>query len=275
MNPEAGMSWEDAVQSLRERPEARALVEACYFDDPLLAAAERYRASSEWAAVRKWIGLPPGKALDLGAGRGIAAYAFAKDGWTTTALEPDASELVGAGAIRSLADAASLAINITESWGEKLPYSAAHFDVVHCRQALHHARDLKQLCAEIGRVLKPGGVLIATREHVISRREDLPIFLASHPLHKLYGGENAYLLSEYLDAIRGAGIDITRCLNPRESDINLHPETTGSVKRRIAGRFGLPDERWIPDFALKFAGAISTAPGRIYTFVGRKRGARA
>ena len=55
------------------------------------------------------------------------------------------------------------------------------------------------MCEEVARVLKPGGTFIATREHVISKKEDLPVFLANHPLHRFYGGENAFVLQKYLD----------------------------------------------------------------------------
>ncbi len=34
-------------------------------------------------------------------------------------------------------------------------------------------------CREFFRVLKPGGRLIAVREHVISSKNDLPVFLTS------------------------------------------------------------------------------------------------
>ena len=60
---------------------------ACFFDDPLAAAAERYYRSSEWAAVRALLPPRPGLALDLGSGRGISAYALARDGWRVVALE--------------------------------------------------------------------------------------------------------------------------------------------------------------------------------------------
>src|SRR3989304_10231248 len=97
------MTWEEAVLWLKQQPDQTELVKACFFDDPLIETAERYYKSSEWEAVRELIPNPQGKALDLGAGRGISSYALAKDGWDTTALEPDKSKIVGAGAIRSLA----------------------------------------------------------------------------------------------------------------------------------------------------------------------------
>lgn len=270
MNAEKKMTWEEAVLWLREQPNQAELVKACFYDDPLIEAAQRYYESTEWKSVRKLLTSPPGTALDLGAGRGISSYAFARDGWDTVALEPDPSDVVGAGAIRSLAREARLDIRVEETWGEKLPFKEETFDVVYCRAVLHHAKDLKALCKEVGRVLKKGGRFIATREHVISRREDLAVFLESHPLHHLYGGENAYLLKEYLSAIRDAGIEFEHILNPIESDINLFPETVISFKAYIAKRIGLPWPQAIPDILLKVLGSCNKQPGRLYTFVGRQ-----
>ena len=255
---------------LRAQPEHLALVQACFYDDPLLGAAERYHSSTEWKAIQKLISLPRGNALDIGAGRGISAFALAKDGWTTVALEPDPSSVVGSAAIRSLAADAGVQIQVVETWGEALPFESRSFDLVHVRQALHHARDLTQLCREIGRVLKPGGTVIATREHVISSRRDLDEFLRNHPLHALYGGENAFLLEEYLEALRRAGITLSNVFNPLESDINLYPETKASVKTRIARKLRLPFASLIPDALLSLRGKLMDSPGRLYTFVGRK-----
>jgi SAM-dependent methyltransferase len=262
------LSWEDAVTWLKTQPDQIDLVRACFYDDPLIESARRYRDSSEWRAVREFL-TTTGRALDLGAGRGIASYALAKDGWQVTALEPDSSAMVGANAIRGLAKESGLAIQVVEKWGEQLPFPEESFDLVHARAVLHHARDLRVLCGEAGRVLKKGGIFIATREHVITRREDLPLFLANHPLHGLYGGENAYLLDEYLAAIRAAGIRLSTVLNPFQSDINLYPETKTGLKRRIARQLGLPG-LWVPDWVLSWLGRLGNAPGRLYTFVGRK-----
>jgi SAM-dependent methyltransferase len=264
-------SWEEAVAWLRNQPDQADLVRVCFYDDPLLAAAERYYASTEWAAVCKLLAGRRGMALDLGAGRGISAYALARDGWNVTALEPDPSVVVGAGAIRALAREANLNIRVEQEWGESLPFPDASFDLVLGRQVLHHARDLRLLCREAARVLMPGGLFIATREHVISRHEDLQAFLDAHPLQKIYGGENAYLLSEYKRAIIMAGIRLDALLNPYQSDINLYPETTLSLKRRLARKFHLP-QVLIPDFLPTLIGAMSHAPGRLYTFVGHKDG---
>ena len=264
------MNWEQAVMWLRDQPDQGELVRACFYDDPLLGAAQRYYESAEWNAVRDLLPRSPGQALDVGAGRGISSYALARDGWKVTALEPDPGAVVGAGAIRSLCREAQLDVNVVQEWGERLPFADATFDLVHCRQSLHHARDLLQLCREIGRVLRPGGTFIANREHVISRKADLPEFLRSHPLHHLYGGENAYLLDEYRDAIQSGGIRLTRVLNPLQSEINLYPETLMGAKRQIAKRVAFPFPGLIPDLALAMLGNVIRHPGRLYSFVGTK-----
>ena len=266
---DALMTWEQAVAWLRNQPGETELVRACFFDDPLLAAAQRFRASSEWVATRALLPSPPGRALDIGAGRGIASYALAADGWQVTALEPDPSPLVGSGAIRALASDSGKPIEVVEQWGETLPFASATFDAVLCRQVLHHARDLKQLCAEIGRVLKPDGIMLATREHVISRREDLPAFLASHALHKFYGGENAYLLAEYHEAITRAGLMLERSLNPLQSDINLFPMTLDDHRKLLAERLRLPPVLVRP-WLMAWFGERLTDPGRLYTFRARR-----
>jgi SAM-dependent methyltransferase len=224
-NGQSKMSWEEAVLWLKSQPEQIELVRACFFDDPLNASADRYYASTEWRAVRELIGMLTGRALDLGSGRGISAYALARDGWQTTALEPNPSSEVGAGAIHRLASETGIDIRIVENWGEELPFASDSFDLVLGRQVLHHARDLRQLCREAARVLKPNGTFIAIREHVLSRSGDLKLFLDRHPLHRLYGGENAFELHEYAAAITNAGIRLTKTMNPLESDINLYPDS--------------------------------------------------
>ncbi|MFN0161663.1 MAG: class I SAM-dependent methyltransferase [Burkholderiales bacterium] len=267
---EPKVSWEAAVQRLRADPARRELMLACYFDDPVDAAAERFRASTEWIETRRFLPGSPGLALEVGAGRGIASYALASGGWQVTALEPDPSIVVGAGAIRDLCARTGALIRIHGSSGEELPFSSERFDLVYCRAVLHHARDLRRMCAEASRVLRPGGSFVAVREHVLSSRADLPAFLAAHPLHALYGGENAYLLAEYRSAIASAGLRIEHCLGPFSSDINLFPDSRSVVRARIARRLRLPSSRLVPDLALRALDWFSDAPGRHYSFVARK-----
>lgn len=264
------MTAEQAVIYLRNQPHLRPLVEACGFDDPIIEAAERFHSGGEWAALQAFLPKRRGKVLDIGAGRGIVSYSFARDGWDVTALEPDPSEIIGVGAIRELARTGKVHIEIVETWGETLPFASEAFDLVYCRAVLHHSRDLVQMCREAGRVLRYGGMFIAAREHVISKAADLDAFLDSHPLHRLHRAENAYLLTQYLDAIRGGGIDVVRTLNPKESDINLYPGDIADLKRHVARKLAWPFPFAIPNLALELYGRLDRTPGRLYSFIGVK-----
>ncbi|MTI10278.1 class I SAM-dependent methyltransferase [Curvivirga aplysinae] len=264
------MNWEEAVVWLRDQKGQQELVKFCYFDDPVLDAAKRFCQSSEWQALQQILMGRSGRALDLGAGRGISAYALAKEGFDVTALEPNSSFIVGAGAIKTLCDAETLPIEIVEEWGEKLPFEDDVFDVVHCRQVLHHAKDLGDMLKEIARVLMPGGLFIATREHVISNPEELELFLSRHPLHHLYGGEWAYTVQEYKRLIRRAGIDLKQVLNPYESDINRFPRTQQDIRLDIAQAYHFPFPKLIPMWFVNKLGDYSRIPGRLYSFIGTK-----
>lgn len=278
-------TWEEAVRWLRDQPAQQELVRACYFDDPLQAAAERFWQSLEWKSIATWLPSNKGHALDLGAGRGISSYALARDGWQVTALEPDPSNLVGAGAIHSLIEQTGFPIEVVGEYSEKLPFQDNSFDVVNCRQVLHHAQDLNQTCKEIFRVLKPGGMMIATREHVLSKKEDLQRFLDSHPLHKFYGGENAYLLDEYLSAMRIAGLKVEKLMAPLDSPINYFPMTSEQFFYHCAGPVILIlgrtfthmifssrhfIGRGLMRMLVRVRNRLDQTPGRLYSFIATK-----
>lgn len=276
------MTWEQAVQWLRDQPDQQELVKQCYYDDPLPLAAERFTQTEEWQAVKQLLKPDlPAKVLDLGAGRGISSYAFTKAGCSVVALEPDPSELVGAGAIRQLFASASLPIQIAEEFAETLPFADRTFDIVYGRAVLHHAQDLPKFCRELSRVMKKGGILLATREHVISQKSDLPEFLASHPLHALYGGENAYLIGEYLGAITKAGLEITKVMKPFDSVINYAPMTKqdfrDKIRMKLSPLLGLGLAEAIANLESMqrlYAWVLSqtcNTPGRLYSFLAVKK----
>lgn len=274
------MSWEAAVEWLKMQPDKQDLVRDCYFDSSPEAAAERYSRSDEWEAIRALLPSVPGRALDVGAGRGIASYALARAGWSVVAIEPDPSNFVGRGAIQKIAQSKGLPIEVVEEFGERIPRDSGSFDLVFARQVLHHARDLPALCAEVFRVLKPGGKFIAVRDHVISSPDDLPTFLQVHPLHQLYGGENAFQSSQYLSALRAAGFHVEQMLRSFDSVINYAPQTLDSLREEFRRRLSrLPlgsiaarclDIGLVLDIALAVSSRVDRRPGRLYSFIGGK-----
>lgn len=271
-------SWEDAVVWLRAQEDQRTLVFDAYYDDPLTGAADRYLNSAEWDAIRSHLGVKRGAALDVGAGRGIASYALAKEGFSVIALEPDGSSVVGAEAIRNLASESALDIQVVQESSESLPFDDQMFDVIFARAVLHHTSDLQQACHEFYRVLRPGGRFIAIREHVISHESDLHKFLGAHPLHNLYGGEHAFLLTNYTDSLNIAGFEIKALLKPFDSVINFAPHSTISLKDELVTKMKLPTwlaktQRSLLDFpgvwlfVRKMLAFVDNRPGRLYSFV--------
>lgn len=276
-------SWEQTIRWLREQPDQAALIRSGYFDDPLEAAAIRYWRSAEWRALAAFLPRHTGgRALDFGAGRGIASYALARSGFKVVALEADGSSLVGAGAIRELAGQTGLSITVLENSSSQLPFPDACFDLVFGRAVLHHVADLDATCGEIFRVLKPGGTLLAIREHVISHERDLDAFRALHPLHKYYGGESAYTLQRYLGALRTSGFALTKLVLPLRSDINIHPYSLPELQDELAGRASGGNRLlrrvvrasinnpfiWL--VMLRVIELVDNRPGRLYSFIARR-----
>lgn len=267
------LSWEQSVLWLRNQPDQQGLVRDCFYDDPPSESANRFYRSTEWSAVQKLLvhASRPGRVLDIGAGRGISSYAFARDGWSVTALEPDPSNIVGVGAIQQVIHS-GLDITIAEERGEKLPFDDNFFDLVYGRAVLHHADDLQAFCCEAARVLKSGGLFLFTREHVISKVEDLQLFFDDHALHHLYGGEFAYLLKDYVVAITNAKLTMGKVFGPFDSDINLFPSCQDKFIRSVQGWYRFPVPKWIVRKVIipKMTRSDNT-PGRLYSFFGSKK----
>lgn len=279
------LTWEEAVSWLRAQRGQEAFVRQCYYDDPVIAAAARFCASEEWGGIRDLLGdWLPGRVLEMGAGRGTTSFAFACAGCEVTAVEPDPSPLVGRGAIEELSRLSPRPIRIIPEWGERIDVGDGSFDIVYCRAVLHHARDIGQFCREAFRILRPGGVFLAEREHVIDRQEDLQVFLDSHPLHHLYGGERAYLLREYQGAIRNAGFRLKRSIAPFHHVVNFVPPMSSDHLRRVTAdalakmlprswAAALARRPWMRGLYARSLSWRCKTPGRFYSFLAVKPGA--
>ncbi len=124
---------------------------------------EDYQSDS-LEAVRRAIGPLAGKILlDLGAGMGGLSVAMLRewggDGLRVAAMDYNADYCRIA---RLRGRRYGLDLPIVVAAGEHLPYPSGFFDAVVCLDVLEHVADAPTVLREIHRVLRPGGVALAT-----------------------------------------------------------------------------------------------------------------
>lgn len=284
------MNWHETIISIRQNPDYTDLVRLAYFDENLVLNAERFNKSEEFEETLKLLKTyaPHGRSiLDIGAGNGISSVNFAQQGYEVTAVEPDPSNTVGANAIRTLQQHYQLTnLSIHENYAEEIGFETGSFDIVYVRQAMHHAYQLPKFISECARVLKPGGILFTVRDHVIYNDADKEWFLKMHPLHKFYGGENAFTADEYKAAMTDAGLAIKKEMKFYDSPINYFPITTKSIndfrenklayyrsvlRNRIGFIANIPGVAFL--YGLKVGSSIfdeKNVPGRMYSYISQK-----
>lgn len=273
------MTWEETITLIQNDPSLRALVRDTYLDPYLPANVERFRLSAEFKATQALLAAYPPVShphlLDIGAGNGVASIAFALEGYQVTALEPDPSACAGREAIKILAAHYQLDnVKVLEAFGEKLPLEDNSFDIVYVRQAMHHAADLVGFMKEAARVLKQDGQILTLRDHLVRGEKDKAKFLQRHPLHRFYGGENAFTLAAYRAAFQQAGLEVVKQLSPAEFAINYDPWSKEQLRQYLSSKLGkwAISLDWLVDLAwwlsLKRKAYI---PGRLVSFVLRKK----
>lgn len=232
------MTWEEAVESIRNKPEFAWLIDAAYLRDDLVANVQAFVGSLEFQLTIQFIRwYCPGckRVLDIGSGNGISCIAFALYGYEVVALEPDPSNLLGYQAIEKLKRHYQLSnLMVRGNTAEDTVLeNQAPFDLVYARQSMHHAHNLSNFIANTARYLRSSGMFFTVRDHIIFDEADKQLFLKQHPLHHLYGGENAYTEIEYIEAFAGAGLRIKKVIKFFDSPINYFPMTQPIVDNLI------------------------------------------
>jgi ubiquinone/menaquinone biosynthesis C-methylase UbiE len=285
------MTWEETIISIRKKEEFKELVEKAYFDEDLKLNVIRFGNSEEFketVKILKKYSPEASSILDIGCGNGISSVNFALKKYHVTAVEPDSSNTVGAGAVKQLKKTYNIDnILVYEAFAEDINFDSNFFDVVYIRQAMHHANDLNKFIKECVRVLKPNGLLLTIRDHVIYDKEDKEWFLKSHPLQKYYGGENAFTSNEYKNAIVNAGAKVVKELRYFDSIINYFPFSEKDIikmkkqniilqKNKLSKKLGLIGKNWIVWETYRLLSNYnplneSLIPGRMYSYIARKK----
>jgi SAM-dependent methyltransferase len=129
--------------SLPGDPLSRALATALF--------RQQYRRALRRHPLGLLRSLPPGKLLDVGAGRGDLGVVLTERGWQVTGLEPS-PEACAAGRRRGLAmveGTLSTAVELAEG-----------YDVVVFQHSLEHAAQPREMVTRARDLLRPGGALL-------------------------------------------------------------------------------------------------------------------
>jgi 2-polyprenyl-6-hydroxyphenyl methylase/3-demethylubiquinone-9 3-methyltransferase len=121
-------------------------------DTPIALLRAEARQRNPWIAdeIARVIGPRPARVLDLGCGAGFLANYLAARGHHVTGIDTTPENLAVARAHGTATYELGDACN--------LPYEDATFDVVCAMDLIEHVEQPERLVAEVGRVLRPGGM---------------------------------------------------------------------------------------------------------------------
>lgn len=159
-------------------------------------------------------GLPDGaRLLDIGTGAGHTALAFAASGADVVGLDMTRAMLDQA---RGLACERAASIDAVQSYAERLPFADDTFDAVTCRYCAHHFQNNPRAIREMGRVLRPGGVLVFV-DHVAPEDDEADAFVNRLDWLRDPSHNREPRLSEYERWFADAGLTIDRVEPFRET----------------------------------------------------------
>lgn len=153
-------------------------------------------------------GIPPGRALDLACGTGRHARRLVELGHHVEGVDLTPE---------MLQRAATHVPQASFREGDLLavPAASAEHDLVVCGLALAHVADLPRAVAEIGRVLRPGGLAILSVLHPFLAHLGWHAPFEDEEGRRRFVREHAHDHAAYFAAFRRAGLRVRECLEPR------------------------------------------------------------
>lgn len=283
--------FEEAVQWALGQPHLQKHLYDSFLTPDIRADARRFYGIQEFQETLRILGeLDKGAwrdfaLLDIGCGRGIAAYAFARCGYRVWAVDTGLGKLTGLEGAQTLLGLDGVKFEVRQGNLLSLDFSSRVFDVIYARQFLHHMRgNLNEALNKLSNLLKPGGILCAIRDVVIWNEEQREKLLTEHPLNHITQEEWAFYLVEYRRAFAENRLYILRELHPYSSIINVYPGKMERVledtKHAIKWRFPMIPERifelllnikWIRRSLLQLRASRKREHGyQLYSFFAQK-----
>ena len=149
--------------------------------------------------------------LDAGTGQGDMPLAFARQGWTTTALDLNPEVLV----IAQRETAREPLVEVIEGDARSLPFEDDAFDVAHCSLLVHHLdpAEVVAVLRELARVARRGVVINDLRRGIlplVATAVSVAAFGGSRVTRAdgLASARRAYTIDELDDLIGEAGLDV-------------------------------------------------------------------
>lgn len=248
--PRDRWSWEEIIQASQGNPALDTVLRDSYLHRDLMGSLHRFMASEEFSHTISEFKETSPKAktiLDVGGAGGIMTIAFALSGYKVTLAEPSPDGIVGTSAARELLALVAQQLDATVVERVQIHQSSLEsllleerYDIVYCRQVVHHFKDPVIALRKIYTLMKDDGVAFLIREHVVFDDSDMQLFLSSHPFHRFTRGEKAYKSEEYRGFISDANMELIKEYKFADSPINYFPHAENVVKElaeiQIAGR---------------------------------------
>jgi ubiquinone/menaquinone biosynthesis C-methylase UbiE len=183
------------------------------------------------------------KVLDIACGSGVLTEQFVRMGAYVSAIDLTAKAVE---LTKKRMDLYGIEANVIQADGQELPFDDNSFDLVCAWGCLMHMPKTEQAIAEIKRVLKPGGKLVAMMYHKNSIHLRLAIQFWKGVIGLKYlRYDNQLLINRYTDGNDVGGNALTKFYSVREFkqlfgdfsniavQIHNHPSTIEHLPHRI------------------------------------------
>jgi ubiquinone/menaquinone biosynthesis C-methylase UbiE len=144
-------------------------------------------------------------ALDIGTGAGHTAHALGR--LCRSVLASDITPEMLAETRRLAADLGLSNVQAIFSVAERLPFPEGSFDVVTCRLAAHHFRDVAAFSSEVARVLKPGGRALF-HDTVAPEEDEVADFVNDIELRRDHSHVEDFKASRWRSLVEEAGLEV-------------------------------------------------------------------